>query len=82
MIDEKTGGKILGKVVDSSTGRLIEYATTSLFRIGKSSPLNETTTDSRDEDLSTSKATVTTIEESALVNFTRCSNEHSRTRYK
>src|SRR6185437_6112969 len=44
--NEKTGGKIIGKVVDSATNRPIEYATISLYRAAKSTLLNGTTSDS------------------------------------
>jgi outer membrane receptor protein involved in Fe transport len=42
----KENGKISGKVIDSFTNRPLEYATVSLFRAGKKTPINGTTSDS------------------------------------
>ena len=43
---DKTGGRITGKVMDSSLRVPLEYATISLFAQGKNVPLNGTTADS------------------------------------
>ena len=43
--NEKAGGKIIGKVIDSSSNLPLEYATVTLFVTGKSKPVNGTTSD-------------------------------------
>jgi ferric enterobactin receptor len=43
---EKTGGRITGRVMDSSLNAPLEYATITLFSHGKDAPLNGTTADS------------------------------------
>src|SRR5215467_6134412 len=43
---EKTGGRITGRVMDSSLNAPLEYATITLFPQGKGAPLNGTTADS------------------------------------
>lgn len=44
--NERSGGTVLGKIIDSATRRPIDYATISIYRAGKSTPLNGTTSDS------------------------------------
>jgi len=43
--NEKAGGKITGKIIDSSSNLPLEYATITLFVTGKSKPFNGTTSD-------------------------------------
>lgn len=43
---EKAGGRVTGRVMDSSLNAPLEYATITLFRQGKGAPLNGTTADS------------------------------------
>ena len=42
----KTSGKILGKIIDSTTNLPLEYATITLYAAGKTKPLTGTTSDS------------------------------------
>ncbi len=47
--NEKAGGKITGKIIDSSSNLPLEYATITLFVTGKNKPLNGTTSDTNGE---------------------------------
>jgi outer membrane receptor protein involved in Fe transport len=45
-INERKGGKISGKIIDSSSNLPLDYATITLFVTGKTKPINGTTADS------------------------------------